>query len=415
MNSAEQAIELMAPVGSWESLVAAFQAGAGAVYFGIENLNMRSQSSINFTLNDLPQIVEKCHAQGVKAYLTLNTVMFDDDLSLLHTLVDAAAQCGVDALIASDPAVLLYGRQVGMELHASTQLNIANTEAVRFYAQFCDVMVLAREVCLPQVKHIHEAIVRERITGPSGNLVRIEMFCHGALCMAVSGKCYLSLHEYNRSANRGACVQVCRRQYTVTDNETGASLGIDNSYIMSPKDLCTIGFLNKLLDSGVTVLKIEGRARAPEYVKTVTDCYREAIAAYQKGTYNDEKIQAWRERLSTVFNRGFWNGYYLGQRLGEWSHHYGSSATTQKVHIGKCTNYFSKLGVGEFVIETGKLCVGDKILITGPTTGVVEDEVRELRLELSPVERVEKGAIMSMPVSKPIRRSDKLYKICALS
>lgn len=401
----------MAPAGTFEALHAAVASGADAVYFGVDKLNMRQASSANFTAADLPAIVQVCHDAGVRAYMTLNTVLFDEDMEDMRGMVRSAAAAGVDALIVSDMAVITYARSLGVELHASTQLNIANIAAVRFFAAFCDVMVLAREVSLEQAAGITAAIEKEHITGPSGRLVRIEMFCHGALCMAISGKCYLSLHNYNRSANRGACVQVCRHAYRVTDVDTDAELEIDEKYIMSPKDLCTIGFLNKLLDAGVTVLKIEGRARAPEYVKTVTACYNEAIEACCSGTYDDAAIEGWMHRLRTVFNRGFWNGYYLGQRLGEWTSRYGSEATEQKVYAGKCTNFFSKIGVGEFLLEADGLSVGDKILLMGPTTGVLEDTVRELRLDLAPVPSAGKGAVCSLPLAAAVRRGDKLYKL----
>ncbi|MCR5713967.1 MAG: U32 family peptidase [Bacteroidales bacterium] len=404
-------IELMAPAGSYESLHAALDGGADAVYFGIGALNMRQASSANFTAADLPGIVDLCHRHDARAYMTLNTVLFDDDVTEMHRMVDAARQCGVDALIVSDMAAIMYARAVGMELHASTQLNIANTEAVRFFAQFCDVMVLAREVSLAQAKIIRDAVDRGPITGPSGRKVRIEMFCHGALCMAVSGKCYLSLHEYNRSANRGACVQVCRHAYTVTDRDTGAELDVEGKYIMSPKDLCTIGFLDRMLDAGVTVLKIEGRARAPEYVRTVTACYDEAVRAWCDGTFTPEKTAAWTERLRTVFNRGFWDGYYLGRRLGEWTTQYGSAATLKKVYAGRCTNYFPRLGVGEFLMEADGLSVGEKVIVTGPTTGVVEMSVQELRTDVSPVPAVQKGSVCSMPVPQRVRRGDRLYRM----
>ena len=403
-------IEIMAPVGSWESLRAAVQAGANAVYLGLEQLNMRSRSSLNFTVEDLPGIVSFCREAGVKVYLTLNVVVFEGDMEDIRRLVDAAFDSGVDAVIASDMAVILYARQKGMKVHISTQVNVSNPEAVRYYAAFADVMVLARELNLDQVRSIHEFILENQVKGPSGALVRLEMFVHGALCMAVSGKCYLSLHQYNHSANRGACLQVCRRSYLVSDTETGESLSVENPYIMSPKDLCTIGFVNKLLDAGVTVFKIEGRARGPEYVSTVVRTYREAICAVEDGTYGEEKIARWKEELSKVYNRGFWNGYYLGQRLGEWSHTYGSEATRKKVYVGKCTNYFSRLKVGEFLMETGDLSVNDEILITGPTTGLIQTTMSELRVDLQAVDSTQKGDLFSMPVGELVRRGDKLYK-----
>ena len=403
-------IEIMAPVGSWESLRAAVQTGANAVYLGLEQLNMRSRSSLNFTVEDLPGIVSFCREAGVKVYLTLNVVVFEGDMEDMRRLVDAAFDSGVDAVIASDMAVILYARQKGMKVHISTQVNVSNPEAVRYYAAFADVMVLARELNLDQVRSIHEFILENQVKGPSGALVRLEMFVHGALCMAVSGKCYLSLHQYNHSANRGACLQVCRRSYLVSDTETGESLSVENPYIMSPKDLCTIGFVNKLIDAGVTVFKIEGRARGPEYVSTVVRAYREAICAVEDGTYGEEKIARWKGELSKVYNRGFWNGYYLGQRLGEWSHTYGSEATRKKVYVGKCTNYFSRLKVGEFLMETGDLSVNDEILITGPTTGLVQTRVPELRVDLLVVDSAQKGDLFSMPVGELVRRGDKLYK-----
>jgi putative protease len=405
--------ELMAPVGSYESLTAAAQAGADSVYFGVEALNMRSNSSQNFRLDDLEKIVAFCKEKGMKSYLTINIVLYDQDLSLMRSLVDAAAQVGVDAIIASDVAVMQYANLKGVEVHLSTQLNISNIEALRFYAQFADVVVLARELNLDQVKAIHQQIEKENICGPGGQPVLIEMFCHGALCMAVSGKCYLSLHEMNASANRGACMQICRRAYKVQDIETGSDieLTVDNQYIMSPADLKTIHFLNKMLDAGVEVFKIEGRARGPEYVHTVVSCYREALAACQDQTFTEDKIKSWDQRLARVFNRGFWDGYYLGQRLGEWSHRYGSSATTRKIRTGRGINYFSKSGVAEFQIESGELNTGDEILITGPTTGVIESRVEEIRVDGRPVEKAIKGQRISIPLTTKIRPSDTLFKI----
>ncbi|NLB03037.1 MAG: U32 family peptidase [Bacteroidales bacterium] len=405
--------ELMAPVGSYESLTAAARAGADSVYFGVEALNMRSNSSQNFRLDDLEKIVAFCKEKGMKSYLTINIVLYDQDLSLMRSLVDAAAQVGVDAIIASDVAVMQYANLKGVEVHLSTQLNISNIEALRFYAQFADVVVLARELNLDQVKAIHQQIEKENICGPGGQPVLIEMFCHGALCMAVSGKCYLSLHEMNASANRGACMQICRRAYKVQDIETGSDieLTVDNQYIMSPADLKTIHFLNKMLDAGVEVFKIEGRARGPEYVHTVVSCYREALAACQDQTFTEDKIKSWDQRLARVFNRGFWDGYYLGQRLGEWSHRYGSSATTRKIRTGRGINYFSKSGVAEFQIESGELNTGDEILITGPTTGVIESRVEEIRVDNRPVEKAIKGQRISIPLTTKIRPSDTLFKI----
>ncbi len=405
--------EIMAPAGSWESLSAAIQAGANSVYFGIERLNMRSRSSSNFTTDDLHKIVQICRANNVKSYLTINTVIYGEDLALMREIVDNARTAGVSAIIAADVAVMTYACSQNVEMHLSTQLNIANVEALRFYAQFADVVVLARELNLDQVAEIHRAIVRENICGRSGKPIRIEMFCHGALCMAVSGKCYLSLHHHNASANRGACMQVCRRAYTVKDKESDIALDIENQYIMSPKDLKTIHFVNKMLDAGVRVFKIEGRARGAEYVKTVVECYKQAIEAYNENTFTDEKIEQWNTRLATVFNRGFWDGYYLGQRLGEWTKNYGSSATKRKIYVGKCTNYFSKIGVGEFLLEAQNLCLGDEILITGETTGAYEDVVGEMRVNLKSVEQVEKGTYFSIKTHSLIRRGDKLFKIVA--
>lgn len=408
-------LEIMAPVGSFESLAAAIHAGADSVYFGIENLNMRSRSASNFSTDDLRKIVATCNEHGIKSYLTVNTVIYNDDLPLMRQIVDTAKEVGVSAIIASDVAVMTYANNIGVEVHLSTQLNIANSDALRFYVQFADVAVLARELNLEQVADIYKKICEEPILGKSGKPIRIEMFCHGALCMAVSGKCYLSLHEHNASANRGACMQVCRRAYTVKDRESDIELDIENQYIMSPKDLKTIHFLNKMIDAGVRVFKIEGRARGPEYVATVVACYREAIESYLSGTFTDEKIAAWDERLSRVFNRGFWDGYYLGQRLGEWSTHYGSQATLRKVYVGKCTNYFAKLGVAEFLVEAQPISVGDEYLVTGTTTGAYEDTVSEIRTDLQAVETVEKGTIFSIKTKTPIRRNDKLYKLVASS
>ncbi len=399
----------MAPVGSWESLVAAVQGGADAIYFGIEGLNMRAKSANNFTIDDMRHIAEYCHENGLKSYLTVNTVVFDNDLELMHSIVDAAKEARVSSIIAADMATILYARSIDVEVHISTQVNVSNSEAVRFYSQFADVMVLAREVDLEQVKHIHEAIVRDDIRGPHGELVRIEMFCHGALCMAVSGKCYLSLHETGASANRGACRQICRRSYTVRDRETGDELDIENQYIMSPKDLKTIHFMNKMIDAGVRVFKIEGRARGPEYVRTAVSCYNEAITACLDGTYCDERVAEWDERLGRIFNRGFWNGYYLGQRLGEWTSKYGSSATRVKVYAAKGQRYFSNIGVAEFLMEAGELHVGDEIIITGPTTGAIPMTIDEIRVDLKPVEKTVKGERFSIKVAEKIRPSDKLY------
>lgn len=401
--------EIMAPVGSYESLVAAHQGGADAIYFGIEGLNMRAKSSNNFTINDLHQIAAWCQERGMKSYLTVNTVVFDNDMELMHQIVDAAKEAKISAIIGCDMATILYARSIGVEVHISTQVNVSNSEAVRYYSQFADVMVLAREVNLEQVYNIHQTILRDNICGPNGKPVRIEMFCHGALCMAISGKCYLSLHETGASANRGACRQICRRSYTVTDRDTGDQLDIENQYIMSPKDLKTIHFLNKMIDAGVRVFKIEGRARGPEYVRTAAACYNEAINAVLDGTYSDEKVAAWDQRLKQIFNRGFWNGYYLGQRLGEWTSKYGSSATRVKVYIAKGIRYFSNIGVAEFQMESGELHVGDEIIITGPTTGAVPMTIEEIRVDLKPVEKAVKGNRFSIKVAEKVRPSDKMF------
>lgn len=402
--------EIMAPVGSYESLTAALQGGADSVYFGVEGLNMRARSSANFTLEDLKNIVQICSEKQVKTYLTVNAVIYNDELQKMHEVIEAARDAGVSAIIASDMAAILYAYTLGVEVHISTQCNISNYEAVKFYAQYADVVVLARELNMNQVAEIYRQIVKDDLRGPKGNLIRLEMFAHGALCMAVSGKCYLSLHEKNASANRGACYQICRRAYTVKDREGEVELDIENEYIMSPKDLCTIGFLNKMADAGVRVLKLEGRARPAEYVLTVCRCYDEALKAYLSDDYTPEKIADWKQRLSTVFNRGFWDGYYLGQRLGEWSEVYGSKATRKKIALGKVTNYFSNLQVGEFKIESFDLQVGEEVLIVGETTGVIEMKVAEMRLDLKPVEKVEKGCLFSMPVPQKVRRGDKIYK-----
>ncbi len=404
-------VEIMAPVGSYESLMAAIQGGAGSVYFGVEHLNMRSRSANNFTLDDLKKIVEIASENSVKTYLTLNVEIFDGEIQLMNEVVLAAKQAGVSAVIAADVSVIQYARSINLDVHISTQVNITNIEAVKFYSNFADVVVLAREMNLGRVYEISNQIKEEQIKGPAGELMRLEMFVHGALCMATSGKCYLSLHEMNSSANRGACLQTCRRAYTVTDKETGAELEIDNEYIMSPKDLKTVHFLNKILDAGVSVLKIEGRARSPEYVKTTSQCYREAVDSYFDDDFTDEKIDNWNSRLSAVFNRGFWDGYYLGQRLGEWSKNYGSQATERKLYVGKATNYFSKIKVAEFELQTSNLKIGDKIVITGPTTGVVEIIVKEIRVNLKPVEEAKKGEQISIQIDERIRRADKLYKM----
>ena len=401
----------MAPVGSRESLAAAIQAGADSIYFGIENLNMRSRSASAFTIDDLREIAGVCNDHGMKSYLTVNVIIYDNDMEQMRTIVRAAKEAGISAVIASDVSVMNFARSIGQEVHLSTQLNITNIESLKFYALFADVVVLARELNLDQVAEIYRQIKEENICGPNGELIRIEMFCHGALCMAVSGKCYLSLHEMNSSANRGACMQVCRRGYTVRDKDTDVELEIDNEYIMSPKDLKTIHFMNKMMDAGVKVFKIEGRARGPEYVKTVVECYKEAIQACVDGQFTDEKIAAWDERLRTVFNRGFWDGYYLGQRLGEWSKNYGSEATEKKVYVCKGIKYFSNIGVAEFQVEAAELKVGDKILITGPTTGAVYATLDEARVDLKPVDKVKQGERFSFKIADKIRPSDKLFKL----
>jgi putative protease len=418
----------MAPVGCYESLAAAIQSGAGSIYFGIQGLNMRSASANNFTIEDLKKIADICREHQMKSYLTVNTIIYDEDLEKMRNIIDAASEAGISAIIASDVAAMSYARGLDrggvprIEVHLSTQLNISNVEALRFYAQFADVVVLARELNLDQVKKIHETIVNEKITGPAGELIRIEMFAHGALCMAVSGKCYMSLHEYNRSANRGACAQVCRHaydafaiepesQYRLDDQDHDIQLKIDNKYIMSPKDLKTIHFLNKMKDAGVEVYKIEGRARGPEYVKTVVSCYREAFEAIEDGSYGAEKIAEWDKRLSTVFNRGFWNGYYLGQRLGEWSDTYGSKATEKKIYAAKTMGWYSRIGIGDFLCEAEELHKGDKILIIGPTTGVIETTLDEIQVDYKVVETVHKGDRFTIPVKDKIRLSDKLFVI----
>ena len=402
--------ELMLPVGSWESLAAALQTGCDAIYFGVGSLNMRSQSSANFSLDDLAQIVTMCREKNVKSYLTLNTVVYDSDMSALREVADFALFSGIDAVIASDMATILYARKIGLKVHASTQLNISNSHAVRFFAQYCEVMVLARELNLEQVAEISAFIIENNIMGPSGQLVKIEMFCHGALCMAVSGKCYLSLHEYSRSANRGECVQICRRSYSAVDNETGRRLDIDNLHIMSPKDLCTISFIDKMINAGVRIFKVEGRARGPEYVKIVGECYSDALEAYCNGHFSESKVSEWMSRLRSVFNRDFWDGYYLGKNIAELNDAHGSKATRRKEYIALCSNYFSKLGVGEFLMQSGVLSRGDQILIIGQTTGVVEMTVTEIRVELKQVEQTVKGEVFSMPLPQLIRRSDKIYK-----
>lgn len=402
--------EIMAPVGSRESLAAALQAGADSIYFGIESLNMRAHSASKFTITDLRDIAAQCKERGVKSYLTVNTIIYDEDIPLMHKICDAAKEAGISAIIASDVAVLTYCQEIGQEIHLSTQLNISNAEALKFYARYADVVVLARELNMDQVRGIYDEINRQNICGPNGERVRIEMFCHGALCMAVSGKCYLSLDNMGRSANRGECMQICRRAYVVTDRDTGIELEVDNKYIMSPKDLKTIGFIDKMMNAGVRVFKIEGRARSAEYVYTVVKCYKEAIQAVLDGTFCEAKVEDWTARLSTVFNRGFWDGYYQGKRLGEWSDKYGSSATQKKTYIGKAMKYFSKLGVGEFLIEAGELNVGDNLLITGPTTGVIYVTADEIHTN-GPVQSASKGEFVAIKVPEKMRPSDKLYKL----
>ena len=401
----------MAPVGSRESLAAAIQAGADSVYFGVGQLNMRSHSANHFDLNDLDYIVSTCREHDIKTYLTVNTIIYDEDVETMHTIIDAAVKAGVSAVIASDVAVMTYCREKGMEVHLSTQLNISNVEALKFYAQFADVSVLARELNMKQVKHIHEEIMRQNICGPAGKQIRIEMFCHGALCMAVSGKCYMSLHAANRSANRGQCVQICRRSYTVTDNETGNQLEIDNKYIMSPKDLKTVRFIDKMMDAGVRVFKIEGRARGPEYVYTVVTCYKEAIQSVLDGTFTEAKKDAWDERLATVFNRGFWDGYYQGQTMGEWNKEYGSLATEKKTLVGVVNKFFSHLSVGEIAVQASTFKKGDKLLITGPTTGAMYLHATEIHDDNGPIEEAVQHTFVSVPVPGKVRPNDKVFRI----
>ncbi|MBF1418734.1 MAG: U32 family peptidase [Prevotella histicola] len=411
MNKKINDYEIMAPVGSRESLAAAIQAGANSVYFGIGKLNMRSHSANHFTIDDLNEIAETCKAHGIQTYLTVNTVIYGEDITTMHEIIDAAKAANITAVIASDVAVMMYCRQVGVEVHLSTQLNISNIDALKFYAQFADVAVLARELNMDQVKEIHEQILKQNICGPKGEPIRIEMFCHGAFCMAISGKCYMSLHDANRSANRGECVQICRRSYTVTDNETGNQLEIDNKYIMSPKDLKSVRFIDKMMDAGVRVFKIEGRARGPEYVHTVVSCYKEAIESVLDGTFTEEKKDKWDERLSTVFNRGFWDGYYQGQKMGEWTKEYGNKATEKKVLIGKVMKYFSRLGVAEIAVEANTFAKGEKLLITGNTTGAMFLNADEIRYNLKPVEVAEQGWRVSIPVPDKVRPNDKLFKL----
>lgn len=401
--------EIMAPAGSYESLTAAIQGGANSIYFGIEGLNMRAKSSNNFTIADLHEIARICRENNMKSYLTVNTVIYDNDIQLMYKIIDAAKEAQVSAIIASDVSAMMYARQIGVEVHLSTQLNISNTQALKFYAQFADVVVLARELTMDQVSAIYQDIIKDEIKGPSGELIRIEMFAHGALCMAVSGKCYLSLHEYNKSANRGACTQICRHAYTVKDKETDLELEIDNEFIMSPRDLKTIHFMNKMMDAGVRVFKLEGRARGAEYVRTVVECYREALESVVDGSYSEEKIEGWDKRLYSVFNRGFWDGYYLGQRLGEWSPRYGSEATKKKLYVAKGMKYFSNIGVAEFLCETQQVKVGDEIVITGPTTGAIFMTITEIQVDYKSVTEAKKGDRFSFKVDQKIRPSDKLF------
>ena len=411
MDYRSKGYEIMAPAGSWESLAAAIKAGADSVYFGVESLNMRAHSAARFTVNDLDAIVGRCKEAGVKSYLTVNTIIYGEDLQLMRSICDAAKTSGISAIIASDVAVLQYCNTIGQEIHLSTQLNISNIEALKFYARFADVAVLARELNMGQVSEIAQQIEEQNVLGPNGQRVRIEMFCHGALCMAISGKCYLSLNNLGYSANRGACLQVCRRSYTVRDRETGVELDVDNKYIMSPKDLKTIRFVDRMVKAGVKVFKIEGRARGPEYVYTTVQCYKQALEAALEGTTTEAMKDQWDERLKTVFNRGFWDGYYLGQRLGEWNKEYGSSATERKVYVGKGIKYFSKIGVAEFLLEANTLEKDDKLLITGPTTGALFLNADEIRYDLQPVDHAEKGWRVSIPVPEKVRPSDKLYKL----
>jgi len=401
----------MSPAGSYEALMAAINAGCNSVYFGVEQLNMRARSANNFTLEDLKNIANICKEHNVKSYLTLNTVLYDHDINLMKSIVNTAKESGISAIIAADHAVMNYAKKIGMELHVSTQANISNIDTIEFYANYADVVVLARELSLMQVSEITREIKRRDIRGPKGNLIEIEIFAHGALCMAVSGKCYLSLHSHFASANRGACIQNCRRNYIVTDKEDGIEFEIDNEYIMSAKDLCTIGFIDQILDAGVIVLKIEGRGRSADYVHTVTKCYREAIDSYYEGTYTQEKIAAWMKQLETVFNRGFWDGYYLGKKMGEWHNENGSKSTKRKIYVAKGAHYYDKPKIGEFILEAQYLSVGDDIMITGPTTGYLEGKVTELRVGEKSVDRVNRGESFTMPFAEKIRASDKLYKL----
>ncbi len=408
-------IEILSPAGSYESLITAINAGADAIYFGVEQLNMRARSSDNFTLDDLEKIANICKKNNTRSYITLNTVIYDHDLQLMRNIVNAAKKSGISAIIASDIAVMEYVRSVGMELHISTQANVSNIEAVAFYSTYADVMVLARELSLKQVAQITSEIKRKNITGPGRKLIRIELFAHGALCMAISGKCYLSLHSHFASANRGACIQNCRRKYIVKDEEDDIELAIDNEYIMSSKDLCTIEFLDKIINSGVSILKIEGRGRSSDYVHITTLCYRQAVDAIKNGTYNKKQCKMWKEKLSTVFNRGFWDGYYLGKKLGEWNNTYGSQATKRKIYLGKGIKYFSKIKVGEFLIESDKVRTGDEILITGPDSGLMQIKIKELRINDKINGEAKKGDVFSMPVDRKIRPSDRIYKLVDVS
>jgi putative protease len=403
-------IEIMSPVGSYEALMVAINSGAGSVYFGVGNMNMRARSSANFTFEDLEKIAQICHENNVLSYLTVNTVIYNHEIEEMQQLLEVAKKCGISAIIASDMAVMNYCKQIGLEIHISTQCNITNIEAVKFYAQFADVIVMARETELKDVAQIVSQIHNENICGPKGELIKVEMFIHGALCMAVSGKCYISLDNFNYSANRGACLQPCRRGYLVKDADSEIELAIENQYIMSPKDLCTIGFLDKILDAGVTVLKIEGRGRSPEYVKMVTLCYHEAIDAIQNQSYSKEKIEDWTARLRSVYNRDFWDGYYLGQKTGEWTQNYGSQATRTKLYIGKITNYFSHLQVAEIYIETNNISVNDDLMIFGPTSGVIDAKVEEVRVNLASVNQATKGEFCSISIQELVRRNDKVYK-----
>jgi U32 family peptidase len=411
MQISRKDIELMAPAGSFESLMAAIQGGADSVYFGLEKLNMRARSAFKFTEKDLPEIVSVSRQHGIKTYLALNTIVYDDELQLLGKIIKQAKKAKIDAVIAADQSVIILAREANIETHLSTQLNISNFESLKFYNNFADVVVLARELSLEQIKSIVNSIRKYNLTGPSGKLIKIELFIHGALCMSISGKCYISLHQYGYSANRGECFQACRRTYLLTDKETGQALEVDNEFILSPKDLCTISFIDKIIESGVSIMKIEGRARSPEYVKTVTSCYAEAIDAYLNGKFSTEEIKKWETRLLTVYNKGFWEGYYLGRKTKEWSTVYGSAATKRKIYIGKGLNYYTRIKVAEFILENGSLNTGDEILITGPTTGVIQTFIKEIRTDIGTVTKVIKGESFSIPLEQVIRPSDKLYKV----